>query len=159
MPKTSSHGFMCAMFAAGIVLILQHSAYSIERMECGGTEPFWDAKLSDTQVIFSPSGDERRTIYAAPRYRAAAGASMDFVMNVRASRGRSTLIAFVVDQRLMIVADKKGNVPSDPDAAYSAYCSDEMSDRLYPFSIHLIVDDKVYTGCCSTAASPPVGSH
>jgi hypothetical protein len=74
MLKTSPHGSMCTIFAAGIVLILEHSAYSIERMECGGTEPFWDAKLSDTQVIFALSGGGRTTIYPAPRYRAAKGA-------------------------------------------------------------------------------------
>jgi uncharacterized membrane protein len=146
---------MRTTFAAAISLvILQYPAYSIERMKCGGTEPFWDAQLSDSQVIFNTPG-ERRTIYASPRYRAARGASIDFVMSVRATRGRSTLIAFVVNEGQMSVADKKGNAPSDPDA-YRAYCSDGMSDRGYPFSIHLVVDDRVYTGCCSTSTSPPV---
>ena len=40
---------------------------------------------------------------------------------------------------------------------YLAYCSDGMSDLGYPFSIHLFVDGKAYTGCCSTAKIPPVG--
>jgi uncharacterized membrane protein len=146
------------MFAAGVaLLILQHSAYSIEKMECGGTEPHWDAQLSDSQVILDLSGRGRRTIYRAPLYSAARGASIGFVMSVTAKRGRSTLLAFVVDERVMIVADKKAKSPADPDA-YSAYCSDGMSDRGYPFSIHLIVDGTAYTGCCATAASPPVGA-
>jgi len=150
-------GPMRTTFAAAIALvILQYPAYSIERMECGGTEPFWDAKLSDSQVIFR-LGVERRTIYTGPHYRAARGASIDFVMSVRATRGRSTLVAFVVNEREMTVADKNGNAPSDPDA-YKAYCSDGMSDRGYPFSIHVIVDGDTYTGCCSTSTSPPVGS-
>jgi uncharacterized membrane protein len=149
---------MRTMFAAGIaLLILQHSAFSIEKMECGGTEPFWDAQLSDSQVVLDLSGGGRKTIYPAPLYSAARGATIGFVMSVRAKRGRSTLVAFVVNERLMIVADKKGQTPADPDA-YSAYCSDGMSDRGYPFSIHLIVDGTAYTGCCSTAASPPVGT-
>src|SRR5262245_53773624 len=141
----------------GLVGLLtgQYPAYSIERMKCGGTEPFWNAQLSDSQVIFNLSG-ERRTIYAAPRYRAARGASIGFVMSVRAARGKSTLIGFVVNEGQMTVADKKGNVPSNPDV-YRAYCSDGMSDRRYPFSIHLVVNDSVYTGCCSTSTSPPVG--
>ena len=147
---------MRTTFAAAIALvILQCPAYSIERMRCGGTEPFWDVQLSDSQVIFSVPG-ERRAIYTAPRYRAARGASIDFVMSVRATRGRSTLIAFVVNEGQMTVADKYGSAPSDPDA-YRVYCSDGMSDRGYPFSIHLIVDDSAYTGCCSTSTSPPVG--
>ena len=33
-----------------------------------------------------------------------------------------------------------------------------MSDRRYPFSIHLIVDGNTFTGCCSTSTSQPVGS-
>jgi uncharacterized membrane protein len=149
---------MRTMFAAGIaLLILQHSAFSIEKMECSGTEPFWDAQLSDSQVDFYPGGGGRKTIYPAPLYSAARGAAIGFVMSVRAKRGRSTLVAFVVNEREMIVADKKGKTPTDPDA-YSAYCSDGMSDRGYPFSIHLIVDGTAYTGCCSTAASPPVGA-
>jgi uncharacterized membrane protein len=148
---------MRTIFSAVIVLgILQHPAYSIERMKCGGTEPFWDAQLSDSQVIFGISGG-RRAIYVAPIYKAAAGAPLDFVMSVRAKRGGSTLIAFVVNESRMMVADKNGKAPSGYDV-YSAYCSDGMSDRGYTFSVHLIVDGNAYTGCCSTAAFPPVGS-
>jgi uncharacterized membrane protein len=45
---------MRTTFVAAIALvILQYPAYSIERMKCGGTEPFWDAQLSDSQVIFN----------------------------------------------------------------------------------------------------------
>jgi hypothetical protein len=73
-----------------------------------------------------------------------------------ATRGRSTLIAFVVDERLMIIEDKKGGSPPGDLGAYKAYCSDGMSDRGYPFSIHLIVDGNTFTGCCSTSTSPPV---
>ena len=102
---------MRTTFAAAIALvILQHPAYSIERMECGGTEPFWDAKLSDTQVIFALPSGKRGTIYPAPRYSAARNAP--FVTSVMATRGRSTLIAFVVDERLMIIADKIRWCPS-----------------------------------------------
>lgn len=149
---------MYTILAVGIVLVLlQHAAYSIETMECGGTEPFWGAKLSDSQVMFNnPSGKERRIIYPAPLYRAAAGVPRDFVMSVRAKRGTSTLIGFVVNETRMMVADKRGRLPLDPES-YSAYCSDGMSDRGFPFSIHLTVDGIAYTGCCSTAASPPVG--
>jgi uncharacterized membrane protein len=157
MLKKWRDGVMRTLFATGIVLILQQSAYSLERIDCGGTEPFWVAKLSDTQVIFALSGGGRRMIYPKPRYTPAAGASIDFVRSVRATRGKSTVLAFIVNEALMKVADKRGNAPSDPDS-YRAYCSDGMSDRGYPLSIYLIVDDNVYTGCCSTAAAPPVGS-
>src|SRR5215468_9469449 len=50
MVRTSPRRFIRTIFAGGLILILQHPASAIEAMECGGTEPFWDAKLSDTQV-------------------------------------------------------------------------------------------------------------
>lgn len=147
---------MRTIFSAGIALVMvQHAAYAIDRLKCGGTEPFWDAQLSDSQVVFDLSGGERRIVYPAPLYRAAAGVPLDFVMSVRAKKGKSTLTGFVVDATRMIVADRNGKTPSDPDA-YSAYCSDGMSDRVYPFSIHLSVDGKAYTGCCATTALRPM---
>jgi uncharacterized membrane protein len=159
MLRTSIHGFLITMVTAyAALLMLQQPAYSIERMECGGTEPFWDAILSDRQVTFNLLGDRRTVIYPAPRYRAAEGASMDFVMSVRATKGKSSLIGFVVNEALKTIADKKGKPPADPDA-YRAYCSDGMSERGYPFSLHLFVDGNAYTGCCSTTASPPVGEN
>ena len=119
-------------YAAIAFVILQQPAYSIERLKCGGTEPFWDAQLLNGQVVFNlPSGGERGIIYRAPLYRAARGASINFVMSVRAKRGNSTLIGFVVNENQMIVADKNGKAPSDADA-YSAYCSDGMSDSGFP---------------------------
>jgi uncharacterized membrane protein len=138
-------------------LILQSSAHGIEKLKCGGTEPFWDAQLADNQVTFDLSGGERRIIYPAPVYRAAAGVPLDFVMSVRAKRGKSTLTAFVVNETRMTLLDKNGKTPAE-DTAYGAYCSDNMSDRGYPYSIHLIIDGNVYTGCCSTTLLPPVGS-
>jgi uncharacterized membrane protein len=143
-------------FAVIALVILQHPTHSFERLKCGGTEPFWDAQLSDSQVTFGLSGG-RRTIYIAPIYKAAAGAPQDFAMSVRAKRGSSTLIGFVVNENRMMVADKNGKAPSNPDI-YSAYCSDGMSDRGYSFSIHLLVEGNTYTGCCSTVAFPPIGS-
>ena len=76
-------------------------------------------------------------------------------MVVRAKTASSNLIAFVVNQNLMLFADKSGKALSDR-TAYQAYCSDGMSDLLFPFSIHLMVDGRAYTGCCSTPATPPV---
>jgi uncharacterized membrane protein len=156
---TWQRGSVCGtIFIAGAAFaILQSSAYAIEKLNCGGTEPFWDAQLADRQVTFDLSGGEGRIIYPAPLYRAAAGAPLDFVMSVRAKRGKSTLTAFVVNETRMILLDRNGKTPAT-DNAYGAYCSDNMSERGYPYSIHLIVDGNVYTGCYSTSRLPPVGS-
>lgn len=58
-------------------------------------------------------------------------------------------LAFVVNENLMIVADKDGKAPPD-NVEYQAYCSDGMSDRAFPYSIFLMVDGKPFVGCCST---------
>jgi uncharacterized membrane protein len=157
MLLTWQRGSVCGTIFVAAFAVLQSSADAIEKMKCGGTEPFWDAQLADSQVTFGLSGGERRIIYPAPLYRAAAGVPLDFVMSVKAKKGKSTLTAFVVNETRMILLDKNGKTPAK-DAAYGAYCSDNMSDRGYPYSIHLIVDGNVYTGCCSTSLLPPVGS-
>ena len=145
------------IFVAGAAIaILQSSAHAMEKMKCLGTEPFWDAQIADRQITFGLGGDHK-IIYPAPLYRAAAGVPLDFVMSVRAKRGKSTLTAFVVNETRMVLLDKNGKSPGN-DTTYTTYCSDSMSERGYPYSIHLIVGGNVYTGCCSTSLLPPVGS-
>ena len=146
------------IFIAGAAIaVLQSSAYAFETLKCSGTEPFWDAQLAATQVTFDLSGGERKINYPAPVYRSAAGVPLDFVMSVRAKRGKSVLTAFVVNETRMTLLDTTGKTPAK-DTAYMAYCSDNMSERGYPYSIHLMIDGNVYTGCCSTSLLPPVGS-
>jgi uncharacterized membrane protein len=146
---------MRTMAIIGIALaILPNSAYAIkkiEKMECHGTEPFWQAKLAGGRVTFKTQ-DSSGTSYPTPRYSPAAGKR--YVMSVRAKRGKSNLTAFVVDETQMDVADKKG---ARTDRIYLAYCSNQMSEKKYPLSIHLIVNGKSYTGCCRTATHPEVG--
>jgi uncharacterized membrane protein len=136
------------------LLLVPSSVYAIEKMDCVGTEPFWSATLTDGQVSLKLFDQTRR--YSKPMYGAAAGASADYVMSVQARSGTSNLAAFVVNETEMIVADNDGRAHKDRNA-YRAYCSDGMSDLGFPYSIHLIVDGKTYTGCCSTVANPPVG--
>jgi uncharacterized membrane protein len=100
------------IFVAVIFAILQSSAYAIEKMKCVGTEPFWDAELTDKQIIFGLGGDNK-IIYPLPHYRPAAGVPLDFVMSVTAKRGKSTLTAFVVNETRMILLDKNGKTPGN----------------------------------------------
>ena len=115
-----------------LLVLLPTSATAIEKMDCGGTEPFWSAKLTDRQVTLELFGAIRRS-YPTPLYSPAAGAPQNYVMSVRAKSRASNLTAFVVNQTLMVVADKNGKAPSDR-TAYQAYCSDGMSDLAFPFS-------------------------
>jgi uncharacterized membrane protein len=135
-----------------ILAILNTPAHAMEKMNCHGTEPFWGATLSDGQVVLELSDDTET--YLEPTYMAAAGASPDYVMSVQTKNRTSSLIGFVVNETSMVVADGNGEAPPK-GTEYQAYCSDAMSDRAFPFSIHLMVDEKPYTGCCWTASNPP----
>ena len=106
---------------------------SIEKLECGGTEPFWNGVLTDQQITFELSGTTTRT-YPKPTYAPAAGAPN--VTSIQATEKTGQLTGFVVNE----------TPPS--------YCSDGMSPRGFPFSVHLIVDGKPYTGCCASASHP-----
>jgi uncharacterized membrane protein len=136
------------------VFMLVSPAYAIEKMDCVGTEPFWNATLSDDQVAFEVDGATRR--YPSPKYSPAAGHSPNYVLSVQAKDRTSNLTAFTVNQTIMNVADKNGKPPSDRKE-YESYCSDQMSALGFPYSIHLIVDHKIYTGCCWTRSNPRVG--
>jgi hypothetical protein len=76
-------------------------------------------------------------------------------MSVQAKGKTGQLTGFVINETLMVLADKLGKAPDDR-SAFKAYCSDGMSERGFPLSIHLIVDGKPYTGCCASASNPPV---
>jgi uncharacterized membrane protein len=145
---------LCAMTSVGVALsVLANSAYAIEKLECGGTEPFWNAMFESKRVTFAFDVPRK---YFAPTYSPALGSGSDYVTSIRAKRGRSQLTAFVVNETRMFVADKNGTPPPD-SAGYLAFCSDGMSGLGHHFSIHLIVDGRAYTGCCKTATNPPVG--
>jgi hypothetical protein len=79
-------------------------------------------------------------------------------MSVQAKGKTGQLVGFIVNETLMALADKEGKPPEDR-FTFNAYCSDGMSPRGYPFSIHLFVNGKVYTGCCANASNPPVGDR
>jgi uncharacterized membrane protein len=144
---------MRSLVILGILFtVSMNSAYAIETLACHGAEPFWNATLSTDKVTFRVLSSPKT--YLAPMYSSAAGVPLDYVMSVRAKRKKSNLIAFVVNQTRMLVADKHGAAAAD---LYLAYCTDAMSSLAFHFSIHLIVDGRPYTGCCSSASAPPVG--
>jgi uncharacterized membrane protein len=144
---------MKSLFFPVLVLLLPTAASAFEKFSCFGTEPFWDAALEEMQI--SIKIESKRT-YSGPKYGPPLGTSPDYVLSVQARSGSSNLTAFVVNETAMSVLTQNGEHPSS-GTEYKAYCSDGMSDRGYPYSIHLIVDGKVYTGCCSTLSNPRVG--
>jgi uncharacterized membrane protein len=137
-------------------VFVSQSVYAMEKFECFGTEPFWDASLLSNRVIVR--FDEKTTTYEKPKYTPASGTGSDYVTSVIARTKLSTFIAFIVNQNAMHVADKDGKSTAE-NTKYRSYCSDGMSDRAYPYSVHLIVDGMAYTGCCSTLSNPAVGEN
>jgi uncharacterized membrane protein len=136
-----------------ILLLIPNWAYAMEQMDCFGTEPFWDATLAGKQIAIKFMRG-KTTNYSKAKYTPAA--NTDGVVSIQAGSGTSTLTAFVVDAtRMMFVLDKNGKEVVATE--YTAYCSDGMSPLGHPYSIHLILDGKAYTGCCSTASKPSVG--
>ena len=136
--------------------LIQTSAYAIEKIDCLGTEPFWGASIEDRQLVLDFAGN--RKTYPSPAFKAAEGTSPDYVMTVQARSRGSNVVAFVVNETGMVVADNNGNAPPK-HVEYKAYCSDGMSDRAFPYSIFLMVDGKPFVGCCSTSSNPPKEPH
>jgi len=135
-------------------LLVSTNSYAIEKFSCGGTEPFWSLELTDYAVVYR-NFDDKPVRYLRPNYTSAGATSIDLVMQVKAGRGRATFSAFVDSTTMLIVTAKDGKAPSD-GKEYSAYCSDGMSDRLYPYSINAVVEGKTVTGCCETASRPAI---
>jgi uncharacterized membrane protein len=134
-----------------LLVLIVDPVFAIEKLECGGTEPFWSAVFADQQITFELSGTSNRT-YSKPTYVPAAGASSNYVMSVQASGKTGRVTGFIVNETLMVLMDKRGKAPEER-LTFKAYCSDGMSERAFPFSIHLVVDGKPYTGCCASASN------
>ena len=71
---------------AGACLVgLATSAGAIEKLECGGTEPFWDATFTDQRATFNIHQSLRE--YPAPTYKPARGSSWRYAVSVTAPKG------------------------------------------------------------------------
>jgi hypothetical protein len=81
-------------------LVLMFSpAQALERMDCFGTEPFWDALLTDARISFKRA-DSSSIVYSRPKYTAATNAP--FATSVQAKGATGNLIGFVVGSRLLM---------------------------------------------------------
>lgn len=95
---------------------------SVEGFKIVGAEPFWNVTIGKGGIVYQTPDTQPQTFsYVDPV--AAQGRSLDS-MRVYRLPGQSNV--------LMI---QKGN------------CSDTMSDRVYPYSATLVLNDTVKTGC------------
>jgi uncharacterized membrane protein len=94
--------------------------------KCGGTEPFWSLTL-----------DDRRATYQTPEVKATGADIGPF------EPSRNSTIVWRVQP-------KDGPVASATIEARQA-CSDNMSDRIYPFSVRVETrNGELLSGCCDT---------
>ncbi len=106
-------------------------ANAIESYACVGTEPFWSMQVNNSGVVFQ--GDSglmqfRKVVFQAPTNR-----PIEQTMNFRSAEGDG-LHGFT---------------------EFTNYkCSDDMSDRLYPYLVHFTIGSQAFTGCCVTRSKP-----
>ena len=112
------------------VLVLSQASNAIEKYSCIGTEPFWSLELSDNGAVFDCEGKNyfKKVVYQAPENR-----QIEYEMHFQSE-------------------DKPG---LEGHAALTNYsCSDDMSDRAYPYAVHFKVGTRVFSGCCVTPSKP-----
>jgi len=48
-----------------LLVLIVDPVFAIEKLECGGTEPFWSAVFADQQITFELSGDQQQDVFEA----------------------------------------------------------------------------------------------
>jgi uncharacterized membrane protein len=104
---------------------------------CTGTEPFWDLQIQAGWARYSLAGSHDRT-FNASSWLSARGLLGQFVVRLT-DEDNTGQNGYAVMVR-------------------NASCSDNMSDRLYPFNGVLILPEgEVLAGCCRRAAPQSLG--
>jgi uncharacterized membrane protein len=112
-----------------------------EQFSCFGTEPFWGLKMAadDGRIYeaqFSVMGSES----SAVQYKA------DALITQVSANTPSVFFVGSKDSNFSAFVERKSNM--DP------MCNDGMSDRLYPYLIHIKAGANIYSGCCSSNIYP-----
>lgn len=95
-------------------------------LDCHGTEPFWNATISDQEVYLSGSGYEPGITYAVSEVNGPEGMQESFAQVYYGELGRYQPLAVVT----------------------STKCSDGMSDFEFPQEIFLFTGTETLYGCC-----------
>jgi hypothetical protein len=112
-------------------------------------------EFTDTQIFYNIPG-EQTTQIPNPKYSSVASTGMEYLIVASAVSVKINLLGFVQNVNGLNIADIQGNPPIH-GAKYSAYCSDGMSNKLYPYTIHIFINNQPYTGCCHSQSHPAVG--
>ncbi len=111
--------FVLCAFVFFIVPALSHA-----KMKCGGQEPFWSLDLDAKKAAYSDVETEKSQ-YEIVSVKDAAGLKPGIVQVYQLKKKDAVLNAVVQKQK----------------------CSDDMSDKIYPYEITLISQQVMY-GCC-----------
>lgn len=98
---------------------------------CGGTEPFWKMTISPAKIKFENYGEEKKISLKPVKPEAVEGIKPEEMLVYKTK-------TFTGEPVTMIIKHVK------------AGCSDEMSDKLYKFSVDMIFPNQTFTGCCDS---------
>jgi uncharacterized membrane protein len=102
-------------------------------LQCGGTEPFWSLDIAEGQADFDLLGGAPASWDASP-WMDAAGFVAGYRFAVRLDRPSPAATGWATISRAM------------------DFCTDQMSDRRYPYDMTLITpDEEIFSGCCERA--------
>lgn len=99
-----------------------------ERLDFVGTEPFWGGHVARGRLLYTTSEDIAGTPLVVERFTGLGGLAFSGTLEGRA-----------LDM-----------------AVSEAPCSDQMSDRTYPYTVTLLIDGEQRHGCGWTEARPYV---
>lgn len=129
-------------------LALSISNLKAETLNCGGTEPFWNLTINQSQETISFddfSGDEGET-EVFKKLKTQTGPNDNSVRFFKAKKGfRGSKVATA------FVSLTNGSVRS--------YCSDGMSDFNYQYEIFANIDGQILQGCCESREMPRLGGE
>jgi hypothetical protein len=104
----------------------------------------WNAS---PRISVSSVAETGKIVLVSSLYLAEYEAEILFEMFTNFCTVSNSVTAFIVNESFMVTADKHGKSPPD-NSKYQAYCTDARSNKVFPYSIFLMVDGKPFVGCC-----------
>ena len=109
--------------------LLAAPAFAANLYACGGTEPFWDADISNNSVMINFVGEEPTTYLIKQRtYPMGTPETFGEVIQAVAPNGAKASITIRKDDK----------------------CNDGMSEQTYTHEIWFLKGDKLVVGCCNS---------
>ena len=95
---------------------------------CGGTEPFWDAWVTDSEVLFTLMGQDSVVFRYSDKLKAE-GLQSDYIMIFKLENDKVKPVYLIIKK------------------TEKCKCTDGMSDNEYEYESYFIKDKITYFGC------------